>query len=41
MIKGPEGAKQAKIGVIGTLKMVENTPKIVNIWMEKGARVLK
>ena len=40
-IKGPAGAKRAKIGVIWTLKMHENTPKIVNISMEKGVRVLK
>ena len=38
-IKGPAGAKRGKIGVIWTLKMLENTPKIVNISIEKGIRV--
>ena len=38
-IKGRKGAKRAKIGVILTLKMAKNGPKIPNISMEKGVKV--
>ena len=39
-VEGRKGAKRAKIGVILTLKMAKNGPKIPNISMEKGVKVL-
>ena len=40
-VEGRKGAKRAKIGVIWTLKMAKNGPKIPNISMEKGVKVPK
>ena len=40
-VKGRKGAKRAKIGVILTLKMAKNGPKIPNISMEKRVQVPK
>ena len=38
-MKGRKGAKRAKIGVIGTLKMAENGPKFQYFSLEKGVQV--
>ena len=40
-VEGRKGAIRAQIGVILTLKMAKNGPKIPNISMEKGVKVPK
>ena len=38
-VEGRKGAKRVKIGVIWTLKMATNGPKIPNISVDKGVKV--